>query len=68
MSKGGQMINKAWKCTVVCPRIELATYLVAGQTSYPLHYFRVAYNATASQEFNLALTPNLGILRRLELD
>ena len=61
------MIDKTWQFRVAWPRIELATYRVAGRrlihyTNSELLYARV------SQEVDLALTPNLGILRRLELD
>ena len=61
------MINKAWQFRVAWPRIGLATYRVAGRRL--IHYTNSGLLiARASQEFDLALTPNLGILRRLELD
>ena len=60
-------MSKAWQLRVAWPRIELATCRAAGR--------RLIHNtnsglliARASQEFDLALNPNLGILRRLELD
>ena len=61
------MINKAWQFRVAWPGIELATYRVAGRRL--IHYSNSGLlNARASQELDLALTPNLGILRRLELN
>ena len=61
------MINKAWQYRVAWPGIEIANYRVAGRRL--IHYTNSGLViARASQVFNLALTPNLGILRRLELD
>ena len=61
------MINRAWQFGVAWPSIELATYPVAGRRL--IHHTNSGLLiARASQEFDLVLTPNLGILRRLELD
>ena len=61
------MINKAWQFRVARPRIELSTCRVVGRRL--IHYTNSGLLiARASQEFDLALTPNRGILRRLELD
>ena len=61
------MINKDSQFRVAWPSIELATCRVAGRRL--IHYTNSGlFIARASQEFDLALTPNLGILRRLELN
>ena len=61
------MINKAWQFRVAWPGIELANYRVAGGRL--THYTNSGLViGRASQVFDLALAPNLGILRRLELD
>ena len=61
------MVNKAWKCRVAWPGIELANYSVTGGRLN--HYTNSGLDiGRASQVFDLALNPNLGILRRLELD
>ena len=61
------MINKASQFRVAWPMIELATYRVAGR-HLTLYSNSGLLNARASQEPDIALTPNLRILRRLELD
>ena len=61
------MINKAWQFRVAWPGVVLANYGVTGGRLN--HYTNSGLNiGRASQVFDLALTPNLGILRRLELD
>ena len=61
------MINKTWQFRVAWPGIELANYRVAG--SRLIHYTNSGLVIErASQVFDLVLTPNLGILRLLELD
>ena len=61
------MINKTWQFRVAWTGIELANYRVAGRRL--IHYTNSGLVIErASQVFDLALTPNLGILRLLELD
>ena len=61
------MINKTWQFRVAWPRIELANHRVAGGRLNRYTNSRLVIGS-ASQVFDLALTPNLGILRPLELD
>ena len=61
------MMTKAWQFRVAWPGIELMNYRVAGRCL--IHYTNSGLViGRASQVFDLALTPNLEILSRLELD
>ena len=62
------MVNKAWKYRGAWPGIELANYSVTGGRLNHYTNSGALDIGRASQVFDLALTPNLGILRRLELD